>query len=242
MTKTRTTLAGLLATTLALSCVSYAEATGYPYEQTVCWAMDNPTLDNANTYQWPQHKVDCGVVPAANDTTCGTPGKYQVDTYWIRDDTDRDYLAGMTVMSSPADDAQLEPHGYYAVTVTAKPAEQCVAPTPSPTPTPTVTPTTEPTPEPTPPTITTPPAATPSVTPQPTTPAHTMPPDVQTSKPPTVDVAATRAETHCLGNALITTTQKYVDGEWQQTSSSTINGATRCATKPNEPAVKEEGL
>lgn len=88
MTKTRTTLTGLLSTTLALSGVSYAEATGYPYEQTVCWAMDNPTFDNA----------------------------------------------------------------------------------------------------------------------------------------------------------LITTTHKYVDGEWQQTSSSTINGAARCATKPNELPVKEEGL
>lgn len=159
MTRARASFIGLIATLMAMAGIMVAvqqDATGstppaYPYEQTVCWQMDAPDLTNPASYEWPQTKVDCSVVPPANTSACGDGAKYQIDTYWIRDDADRDYLAGMTTMSSSADDASLEPHGYYAVTVLPKPAGECATPTPTPTPTePPVTETPTPTPTPTP--------------------------------------------------------------------------------------------
>ena len=85
-----------------------------PYEVTVCWSMDNPDLSTPGTHEWPQTRASCPV-PASTGKCEG--GKYQVDTYWIRDVEDEEYLAALTVLNSPADDARLEPHDYYAAAV-----------------------------------------------------------------------------------------------------------------------------
>lgn len=51
---------------------------------------------------------------------------------------------------------------------------------------------------------------------------------------------ATRASTKCVGNALVTKHEEFVDGQWVTTSTSTINGAKRC--EHGGPPVKEEGF
>jgi hypothetical protein len=104
-------------------------------------------------------------------------------------------------------------------------------PTPSDTPTPTPTPTpTTPTPtEPTPTEPTSPPTITPPTTEPPT-------------EPPTTDTPPVRAESHCIGNSLVTTEQTYQDGEWVNTSHSSVEGARECRTASGEPPVVEEGM
>lgn len=85
-----------------------ASATGddYPYEVDVCWTMDNPD-GVEGTYEFPQTR-GCDTAPK-----CEGLVERQYDTYWIRDADDEAYLAGLTVLNSSADDAQLEPHDYY---------------------------------------------------------------------------------------------------------------------------------
>lgn len=67
---------------------------------------------------WPQKLLskDCGFIP---EQRC-EPYKIQFDKYWIRDAADQKYYDGLTVLNSPADDASLEPHGYYLKTIEAK--------------------------------------------------------------------------------------------------------------------------
>lgn len=143
------------------------------YEVDVCWTMSH-TDGVEGTYEWPQTR---GCEPPA----CGEVVEQQHDTYWIRDRADEEYLAGLTGLSSPADDARLEPHGYYSTVLTGP---ECETPDPDPTPTPEPTPTPDPTPTPTP----TPPGP-PSEPPAPSEPPVTVPPvptvPVEPTKPPT---------------------------------------------------------
>jgi hypothetical protein len=81
----------------------------YPYEVNVCWTMQN-TDGVEGTYSFPQTR---GCEPPDCDETV----EYQHDTYWIRDDADKEYLDGLTVLNSSADDASLEPHNYYSEVV-----------------------------------------------------------------------------------------------------------------------------
>lgn len=108
-TLTTTTAAALaLGITLAPSANATEETPFAEYETTVCWSMDN-TDGIEGTYEWPQTRSTCTPVPA-----CEQFIELQVDQYWIRDAEDEAYLAGLNVLSSPADDARLEPHGYYS--------------------------------------------------------------------------------------------------------------------------------
>ena len=59
---------------------------------------------------------DCNFVPVPECVDY----QYQFDKYWIRDAADAAYFAALTVLNSPADDAQLEPHDYRVETVEAK--------------------------------------------------------------------------------------------------------------------------
>jgi hypothetical protein len=70
-----------------------------------------------NTYQFPQIR-GCTTEPKCEELV-----EFQYDTYWIRDKADEDYLAGLNVLNSSADDAQLEPHDYYSVV--KRGAENC---------------------------------------------------------------------------------------------------------------------
>lgn len=81
-----------------------------PYETDVCWTMDNSD-GVVGTFEFPQTR---GCQPPACEETV----EYQHDTYWIRDLADEEYLAGLTHLNSPADDASLEPHDYYGEVVT----------------------------------------------------------------------------------------------------------------------------
>lgn len=112
--------------------------------------------------------------------------------------------------------------------------------TPSPTPTPSETPTPSDTPTPTP---TEPPTAPPTSTP-PTVPPTLVPPTNTVPPEPTPPPAKppTRVRSHCLGNALVITREHYVDGDWETTETSSIEGAVRCETPPGQPPVEEEGF
>lgn len=95
----------------------------YPYEVTVCWTMaddGNP----ATEFDWPQTRGCDLPAPTCEDQKL----QFQTDTYWIRDKADEDYLASLTGLNSPADDAQLEPHNYFSSTKTveAKDESECV--------------------------------------------------------------------------------------------------------------------
>lgn len=79
------------------------------YEVEVCWTMDNSD-GVEGTYEWPQTRsATCAPVPKCEETI-----EIQRDLYWIENKQDEDYLAGLTTLSSPADDASLSPHGYYS--------------------------------------------------------------------------------------------------------------------------------
>jgi LPXTG-motif cell wall-anchored protein len=81
----------------------------YPYEVDVCWVM--AASDGVEgTYEFPQTRTtNCTPTPKCEELI-----EIQNDTYWIRDKADEDYLAGLTNLNSPADDARLEPHGYFS--------------------------------------------------------------------------------------------------------------------------------
>lgn len=128
----RTLIASAALALVAVMAPVPAQATGggsYPYEVTRCWEMDDPDMSNQTSIEWPQTLV--GETCPTEQTCEGT--KYQYDTYWIRDDDDAAYLAGLTHLNSPADDAQLEPHD-YGVTYSAPNSDLCENP-PPPTPT-----------------------------------------------------------------------------------------------------------
>jgi hypothetical protein len=95
----------------------------YPYEVQVCWTMEHSD-GVENTYEFPQTR-GCDTQPP-----CESSLEFQHDTYWIRDEADENYLANLTTLNSPADDAQLEPHDYYSNIVTND--EKCVGPQPPP--------------------------------------------------------------------------------------------------------------
>lgn len=79
------------------------------YETEVCWTMD--TSDGIEgTYEWPQTRsATCTPVPKCEEVI-----EIQRDLYWIESQEDEDYLAGLTTLNSPADDASLSPHDYYS--------------------------------------------------------------------------------------------------------------------------------
>ncbi|VXB82896.1 hypothetical protein [Aeromicrobium sp. 9AM] len=79
------------------------------YEVEICWTMDKSD-GVEGTYEWPQTRSStCTPAP-----TCGKVIEIQRDLYWIESQDDEDYLASLDVLNSPADDAQLSPHGYYS--------------------------------------------------------------------------------------------------------------------------------
>jgi hypothetical protein len=86
------------------------------YEVNACWTMTHSD-GIENTYQFPQTR-------GCNPPPCNTTIEQQHDTYWIRDQAEADYYAGLTGLNSPADDAQLEPHGYYSVILTGGACEE----------------------------------------------------------------------------------------------------------------------
>lgn len=91
-----------------------------PYEVEVCWTMDNSD-GVEGTYEWPQTRsATCTPVPACEEVI-----EIQRDLYMIENKEDEDYLAGLTVLNSPADDASLSPHGYYSKVFTGA---DCVEP------------------------------------------------------------------------------------------------------------------
>lgn len=118
-----------LTTWIAVQATSANADTTFPYEVTVVWQMDNPDLSNPTSYEWPQRRV-AGIAAAACEGA-----KYQTDTYTIQGKDDQDYLAGLTVLNSPADDASLSPHNYFATVVPAD-KSLCESPSPSPSPSP----------------------------------------------------------------------------------------------------------
>jgi hypothetical protein len=148
-------LALLLGLVLALGAFLFAGTASattndYPYEVSVTWQSDN-----INSL-FPQHRV-------SSDASQCEAAQFQKDLYTIENQADADYLAGLTVLNSPADDAQLSPHGYSVYTVPAD-STKCETTTPPPPP------------------VTTPPAPTPSETTS-TPPATTTPPAPSTTAP-----------------------------------------------------------
>lgn len=114
-------LGGLAAVAVCLSLVgaaSPASAThvqDYPYDVTVTWQMSTvpPDLEPGTAYPngpflFPQTRLDGVPTPGCE------PVAIQVDTYTIHNKKDAEYLAGLTKLDSPADDARLSPHAYYA--------------------------------------------------------------------------------------------------------------------------------
>lgn len=89
-----------------------------PYETTICWQMDNSD-GIEGTYEWPQTRADCNTQPACDEVI-----EFQIDTYWIRDADDEAYLAGLTHLNGPEDDASLEPHNYSSKLVRGDECEQ----------------------------------------------------------------------------------------------------------------------
>jgi hypothetical protein len=93
------------------------------YEVCANWTVDNfPT----NTTDWPQTRLNTDCTEPAPECS---PVRIQFDKYWIRDEADAAYFAGLTTLNSPADDAQLEPHDYYVKTIAAKDCEETPPPT-----------------------------------------------------------------------------------------------------------------
>lgn len=240
-------LVAMLALTVLVAQRSDAKGGKFkPYEVDVCWTMSH-TDGVEGTYQWPQTR---GCQPPACEETV----EQQHDTYWIRDRDDEAYLAGLTGLNSPADDARLEPHGYYSVVLTGP---ECETPTEEPTPTDDPTPTDEPTPSETP---TAPPTSTPDPepTPTPTAPGEpTAPPTIVTPDvPPTVtepptfgppEVGTPNTEVRTLHRYTCTAkwsvTQEKRDGDWVTVDSTPkvpIDGD--CVEGPEGPRFDETGL
>ena len=79
------------------------------YEVEVCWTMDNSD-GVEGTYEWPQTRSNtCTPVPDCEEVI-----EIQRDLYWIENQADEDYLAGLETLNSAADDASLSPHDYYS--------------------------------------------------------------------------------------------------------------------------------
>lgn len=87
------------------------------YEVCATWRVDQ------GAELWPQTLVsrDCAYVPVQE---C-SPYKIQFDRYWIRDAEDEAYWLSLTGLSSPADDARLDPHAYYVKTIDALSKKDC---------------------------------------------------------------------------------------------------------------------
>ena len=91
-----------------------------PVEVCATWKVID---SDGNGDIWEQNILskDCSYAPPAE---C-EPYQIQFDKYWIRDAEDAAYFESLTVLYSPADDARLDPHGYYVETI---PAKDCTVP------------------------------------------------------------------------------------------------------------------
>lgn len=91
-------------------------------EVSVCWKVDNP----ANGI-WPQTLSTC---PIPDKAIGCEDEQYQFDKYWIRDQSDEDYLAGLKHLRGEEDDLRLDPHDYYVTPILKGDPTKCEPVTP----------------------------------------------------------------------------------------------------------------